>query len=150
VDSKPLSILAIITLALVACSYVDGVFRVLSFGKEINKNDFYCLTDALKSQGYNPRYSPTNKSIYYQMEHVELGYVYSVSLRAFEYSDKQNEPTWITKKLLHRAIYGGSAPNACESVKPAALMLTTIEESVLPMCNLVLSKKPKQKIECKR
>lgn len=146
---KPLAMFATITLIFAGCSYVDGVFRSLSFDREINQNDFLCLTDALISQGYNARYSTTNKSIFYDLKHPEVDFSYNASFRVFE-RDKKGKLVEEPKELGHGATYGGSEPNTCEGIKPAASMLVFIESQVLPVCNLSLVKKPRQKVRCKK
>lgn len=138
-----------LTLILAGCSYVDGVFRSLSFDREINQTDLLCLTDTLISQGYNARYSATNRSIYYDLKHHDLDHIYSASFRVLE-RDKDGKLIEASKGLGHGATYGGSEPNACEVIKPAASILVSIEDQVLPVCNLTLAKKPTQKIRCKK
>lgn len=138
-----------IMLSLIGCSYVDGVFRILSFDREVHEDDLVCLAEALKSQGFDARYGAGNKTVHYQMKHPEFGHVYYVSLRAFEYVDKKNELIRSSMKIVHAAKYGGSEPNPCEDVKPAAPMLKSIEDRILSVCGLVVTKKPKQEISCR-
>lgn len=140
---KSLVVISAITLILVGCSYIDGVYRYLSFDRELGQNDFVCLTDALISQGYKAEYSTINRSVYYELKHPDRNYDAS-----FRQLSRDNEGKLIeaSKELLHRAVYGGSEPNECADVKPAASMLVSIEDQVFLICNLALVKKPKQKI----
>lgn len=138
-----------LALVLVGCSFIDGVFRYLSFDQDVTRDDFVCLTEALKSKGYDARYTPINKSVIYDLKHPDLGHMYYASFRSFK-RDKDGKVMEISDEISHQATYGGSEPNECTDVKPAAAMLVSIEKQVLKICNLALVKKPKQKISCKR
>ena len=137
---------ALSAVTLMACSYVDGVFRSLSFDKAVSQSDFLCLTDALLSEGYAARYSTTNKAIFYDIAHPDR--TYNASFRAFE-RDRNNELSEAPKTIGHRATFGGSEPNSCALIRPVVPLLIDIEKQVLSVCGLSLSENPKQKVRCK-